>query len=245
MSTETNIILPKEKVKADSHSPKKLLIYSKPKVGKTTLFAELPDSLILDFERGATFLDARQIEIDSLSKLKLVGEEIKKQGFPYKYGIIDTVTKLEDMCQGLALSMYKKTPLGKNFEGDNVLSLPNGAGYLYLREAVEKTLAYIEPLFERLIIAGHLKTKVMEKAGKEVNAMDLDLTGKIKSMISANADAIGYLHRSKENVNTLSFVTTDDIICGARPKHLRNKSIIISEEIGDEIKVYWDKIYID
>lgn len=85
----------------------------------------------------------------------------------------------------------------------------------------------------------------MDKAGKEVSAMDLDLTGKIKSMMSADSDAIGMLYRDG-NKNILSFKTTDDIICGARPKHLKNKEVILSEvnEKGDLV-TYWDKIFID
>ena len=42
------IVLPTKKQKPDTASPENLVIFSKPKVGKTTLFADLPDCLILD-----------------------------------------------------------------------------------------------------------------------------------------------------------------------------------------------------
>ena len=48
--------LPVQKIKATHLSPRKLIIYSKPKVGKTSALAELPDSLILDLENGTDFL---------------------------------------------------------------------------------------------------------------------------------------------------------------------------------------------
>ena len=56
------IKLPLEKVKAESHSPSNLIIFSKPKTGKTTLFANLENCLILDLENGADYIDAIKIK---------------------------------------------------------------------------------------------------------------------------------------------------------------------------------------
>lgn len=241
----SELILPTKKVAAKSHSPRKLIIYSKPKVGKTSALAELPDALIIDLERGTDFLDAMKVQVADLAELRKVGEAIIAAGKPYKYVVVDTITKLEEMCLPLALSMYRKTPMGKNFDGSNVLTLPNGAGYLYLREAIDSVVRYIETLADRIIYLGHIKLKSIEKNGKEVTASDLDLTGKIKSMMSADVDAIGMLYR-EGNKNMLSFKTTDDIICGARPQHLKNQEVVLSEmdEKGN-IKVNWDKVFID
>ena len=135
--------------------------------------------------------------------------------------------------------------MGKNFDGTNVLTLPNGAGYLYLREAIDSVVKYLDTLSERIIYLGHIKLKSIEKNGKEVTASDLDLTGKIKSMMSADVDAIGMLYREGSK-NILSFKTTDDVICGARPKHLKNQEVVLSEidEKGN-VTVDWSKVFID
>jgi hypothetical protein len=43
----------------------------------------------------------------------------------------------------------------------------------------------------------------------------------------------------------LSFKTTDEVNCGARPEHLRNKEIEISTIDKDgNITVDWDKVFI-
>jgi hypothetical protein len=241
----SELVLPTKKVAAKSHSPRKLIIYSKPKVGKTSALAELENALIIDLERGTDFLDAMKVQVNDLAELRKVGDAIVAAGKPYKYVVIDTVTKLEEMCLPLALTMYKKTPMGKSFDGTNVLTLPNGAGYLYLREAIESVVRYVETLSDRIIYLGHIKLKAIEKNGKEVNAADLDLTGKIKSMMSADVDAIGMLYRDGSK-NILSFKTTDDIICGARPQHLKNQEIVLSEiDEKGKMKVNWDKVFID
>jgi hypothetical protein len=236
--------LPTKKIKASSNSPKKMLFFSKPKTGKTSILAELKDSLILDLENGTDFLDAVKVKVRNSADLKEVGEAIKAAGRPYKYIIVDTVTKLEDIALQVALQLYKATPLGKNFEGDNVLTLANGAGYLYQRMAMEKLLAYIETLADRIIYSGHIKTKYIEKNGKEVAAAEVDLQGKAKSMLCADMDAIGLLYRDGDK-NIITFVTKDEVICGARPEYLRNAEIVLSEYIDGKYVTHWDKIFID
>lgn len=238
--------LPKTKVPALSKSPRKLVIYSKAKTGKTSLCAELKDSLIIDLERGSDFINAVKVNCNSVKEIKELCDEVIKQGKPYKYGIVDTITKLEDMVGSYALKLYKDTPMSKNFTGNNVLTLPNGAGYLYIRMAFFNVLGWVEAAFPRVIFLGHLKSTMIEKDGKEVSAKDLDLGGKLKSMTSADVDCIGLLYRKNPTECMISFKTTDDVICGARPQHLKNQEFVISELTSEgEFKTFWDKIFID
>lgn len=238
------IVLPRAPVKASFKSPRKLMLYSKPKVGKTSALAQLPDSLILDFERGTDFLDAVKVSINDLAELRAIGSQIIKEGKPYKYIIVDTVTKMEEMVIPLAGQMYQQTPMGKNWKGDNVLTLDKGAGYQYHRMAFSKIADYIETLAERVIYVGHLKTKFLEKNGLEVSSAEIDLIGKVKSMLSADVDGIGLLYRDGDKT-MVSFKTTDDIICGTRADHLRNKELVLSEMIDGKLVTHWDQIYID
>lgn len=254
------VTLPKQKVKAAQQSPKNLIIFSKPKVGKTELLADLPDCLLLDLEEGSDYVDAMKIQASSVEEIKAIGEQIKKDGYPYKYIAVDTITKLEDICIPYAELLYSKTSMGKNWfkktaEGKlsrdsgkavygNILNLPNGTGYSYLRQAVTNIIEYIKTLAPRTILVGHIKDVQLEKAGAEFTSADLDLTGKIKRIISSQSDAIGYMYR-KGNQNILSFKTSDEVSCGARPMHLRNAEIVVSEMTEDGIKTYWDRVYID
>lgn len=103
------IILPTKKVTANRVNPKRIIIYSKPKTGKTTAFAGLENNLILDLENGSDYVDALKIQINNLQELLDAGKAIKEAGQPYKYVTIDTVTALEDMIMPLAIKLYKKT----------------------------------------------------------------------------------------------------------------------------------------
>ena len=185
---------------------------------------------------------------------------IKAAGNPYKYIAVDTITALEEMCVPYAEKIYAKTSMGKNWfkrseDGKlaadsgkaiygTILNMPNGAGYPYLREAFTKVIEYVKTLAPRVILVGHIKDILLDKNGTEFNALDLDLTGKIKRITSSQSDAIGYLYR-KGNQNVLSFKTTDQISCGARPDHLRNMEIVVSEMIDDKLITYWNRVYID
>ena len=238
-----SIVLPTTKVKTDRVNAKRIVIYSKPKTGKTTAFAGLENNLILDLENGSDYVEALKVKISSLQELLDTGKAIKAAGSPYKYVTIDTVTALEEMIMPLAIKLYKATSMGKNYDGDNITTLANGAGYLYIRQAFFQVLDFIDTLAPHIILSGHIKDKVIDDKGELVMAANIDLTGKIKSLICANADAIGYMYR-KGNKTFLSFKSTDEVTCGARPEHLRNEEILITEYKDGVIETHWDKIFV-
>jgi len=238
-----SIVLPTKKVKAVQVNPKRLIIYSKPKAGKTTAFSMLDNNLILDLESGSGYVDALKVDIPDLKTLLDTGKAIKEADKPYKYVTVDTVTALETMIMPLAVKLYKATPMGKNFQGDNVTTLPNGAGYLYIRQAFFQVLDFIDTLAPTIILSGHIKDKVVDDDGEMVMAANIDLTGKMKSLICANADAIGYMYR-KGSKAILSFKNTDDVTCGARPKHLRDQEIVLTEMNEGVLENNWDKIFV-
>lgn len=230
--------LPKAKVKASRKSPKNMIIYGAPKIGKTTVLSQLDNCLIIDLEDGSDMVDALKVKAHNLKDLQAIGSAIIKEGKPYKYIAIDTISKLEEWCEVYAKQIYMRTPMGKNFEKNNpgasVLSLPNGAGYLYLRMAYKEWIDKLNKLADHVILVGHLKDKMLEKKGKEVAVKDLDLTGKIKQITCTNSDAIGYIYREGENT-MISFDSLDDIAAGTRCAHLKGKAMPLE----------WSEIFID
>ena len=138
--------------------------------------------------------------------------------------------------------------MGKNFTGDDVTKLPNGAGYLYIREAYKNIIDSFSKYCDTLILSGHVVDKQIEKNGKEVFELDLALTGRLKQIIGARADAIGYVYRDK-NKTIVSFKGGEDAISESRPRHLSGKEIVITETEGEGEEMifnfYWDKIFKD
>ena len=143
-----------------------------------------------------------------------------------------------------AVQLYKQTPMGKNYNGTDVRTLPNGSGYLYLRQAVRKVIDMFRGLCENFILIGHLKDKLINKDGEELSEMSLDLVGALANIICGEADAVGYVYR-KKNETHISFEGGDNSVREARAPHLRGKNIVIAESDDENnVNVFWDRIYL-
>lgn len=242
-------------VKATRIGPKILILYSKPKVGKTDQLVELAkmrDMLIIDTEHGTDTYDTVKINCDNMEQIMYVPQLIEQQGwvlaaagktgldkFPYTFLALDTLTQIEDMAVISATAKYKASAIGKAFEGDTVLDLPRGLGYYYLREEVKMVVKAYAAVCPYLIMIAHLNEKTItgkdEKGTTEVKVNDISLTGKLAGIISALADGIGYMYRDKKGELRLSFETHSEATMGSRQKYLAGKDLPFS----------WSTIYPD
>lgn len=226
-----------------------LVLYGKPKSGKTTLLSNLDQCLIIDLEGGSEFLEALSVQARSVADLGEIAQAIKAKiaelgKKPYKRIAIDNATRLEEICLPYAATLYRQLPTAKKWEGTDVRTLPNGAGYLYLREAVKKVINMFKELCDQFILIGHTKDKIINKEGEELTEMAIDLVGKLGDIVCGEADAVGYVYR-KKNQTIISFEGGDNSIIEARAKHLRGKKIVIAESNDDnDVTVDWDKIYL-
>lgn len=252
------VVLPFEPVKATRIDPAILIIYGAKKVGKTGELVKLPSCLILDGEKGTRTYDAVKLEFFSIKELDDVIASIKAEGmkrveankaaiskkepepypgdsiFPYRYLALDTADSLEEPVVIWKTTEYKRSTLGKKFEGTSVLELDHGLGYYYLREGVKSKIIELAKLCKTLIIVSHMAEKEVDKGGITTTTQDISLTGKLGAIVCAMADAIGYMYRKNDKL-MISFKTTDGVTMGARPKHLA----------GQSFEFDWSKIFID
>ena len=242
------LILPTEKVPAVVTDPRFLIVYGRPKSGKTSCLAQLSNNLIIDLEGGSMFIDALAVQARTVSDLGELASAIRAKNTEvghnfYKRITIDNATRLEEICLPYAKTLYMQTPIGKNWKGTDVRTLPNGSGYFYIRQAVRKVIDMFRELCDEFILVGHTKDVQIDNNGEEVSEMALDLVGKLSSIICGEADAVGYVYR-KGNETHISFKGGDGTIKEARAPHLRGQDIIIAT--GDDngsIITYWDKVY--
>lgn len=243
------IVLPKEKIKAKVENPRFLIIFGKPKAGKTTLASKLDNNLIVDLEGGSEFLEALAVQARSVKDLgeiaNAIRTEIKETGKkPYKYITLDNASRLEEICLSYAVQLYKATPMGKTYNGTDVRTLPNGSGYMYLQQAVRKVIDMFRDLCDNFILIGHLKDKMINKDGEEMSEMSLDLVGKLANIICGESDAVGYVYR-KKNETRISFEGGDNSVREARAPHLRGQNIVLAEsDDNNNIVTHWDRIYL-
>lgn len=266
------IVLPTERSKVTTYNPRLMVLFGKPKCGKSTLMASLDNNLIIDLEDGYRSLSVMAVQARTANDLFEIRQAIVDKGkedskMPYKFITIDNATRLEEIALVYAAALYRNTPMGsswgklKDAKGNmikdpktgkfaddpkaDVRTLPQGSGYLYLRQAVRKLIDMFKPLCESLILVAHVKDKQIQKNGEEMSEMCVDLAGKLGDLICGEADAIGYIFRDK-NKTFISFEGGENTIKEARPIHLRGKKIevAVSDENND-VKVDMSKIFID
>lgn len=133
-------------------NPKKMLVFAFPKVGKTTAISGLKNNLIIDFEDGSGFIQGDVVNVLEIAGqrincqpkevlnhidgpmecIKVISElsaELAAREKPYDYISLDSVTALVKIATYLGSEMYKKSAVGKNYTGrDVVQDLPNGGG---------------------------------------------------------------------------------------------------------------------
>jgi len=263
--------LPKQKTKPVSYNPELIVLFGKPKCGKSTLMASLDSNLIIDLEDGYKSLEVFKVLPKKASDIfeisNLIKAEIKKTGKqPYKYITIDNATRLEEFALPYAAFMYRNTAMGatwgmlkdergvvlKDKNGKPMIDpkadvrlLPNGGGYLYLRNALKELINSLRGLSETLILIGHVKDKQIRVDGEELSEMSIDLAGKTGDIICGEADAIGYIYREGKKT-FISFEGGDNTIKEARPTHLRGQKFLVAE--GDDknnVKVDLSKIFLN
>ena len=250
--------LPQKKVKATHINPTKIVIFSQPKMGKSTILSELEDNLNIDLEKGYKYLEALKIDViteaetqgvlplDILkSTIKELNEVKAKIGRnPYKRITIDTVSILEEMVLPMANDLYRNSTLGANWMGNDVRKLSNGAGYAYLQSALFFVINQFERVCDTLILVGHVRRKDIKTEDADIDEKSLSLTGKTSLLVSADADAIAFLYR-EDNKTILNFAPSTSALVGSRCSHLRDKQITIAE--SDEngvITVDWSQVFL-
>ena len=248
-------------------TPKRALIFSKPKVGKTLILSKLPKCLILDFEEGTLAIEAMAYPIKKVSDIIGVCNAIKEAGYPYEYIAIDTASALEEMCQPVAEQQWAKSPDGKEwFLADSkdptklhaesgkakygsVMNLPYGKGYSLVADVFNDVINRLQKCAPKLIILAHSTYAVINKKdGSEFSSLDIQMSKKCKFAATFKADAIGYMYREGKQ-NFINFTASEDVGAGGRHRYLEKEHILISEYIDgkddedEKFVTYWDKIF--
>ena len=217
--------LKKVKRKAISQNPKTLLLYGAPKVGKTTALSQLNDCLILDTEGGANMIEGYVESVSNREELIKVLKEAQ-DGHDYKYVAIDTIDKI---------ATWAETAVCVEENVSAVQDLAFGKGFGMVREKVLNTVKILKDIFPHVIIIGHRKwARAIVDSKAIVEPESLDLTGKLKNMLMADCDAIGYVYRDEEKGNLMvTFQSNDALEAGSRSPHLK----------GKELELKWNLIY--
>lgn len=104
------LTLPTERIPAKTTNPRFLILFGKPKSGKTSAAAFLESNLIIDLEGGSEFVKAMAVQARSVADLGNICQAIRTKnqevnGFFYKHITIDNATRLEEICMSYAVTL--------------------------------------------------------------------------------------------------------------------------------------------
>jgi len=253
---KNEIVLPTTPQKAKAINLQSLIIYGKPKVGKTSALAELPNCLILDVEKGTAFINGTIMSppegtgpVGKFKWLKDVAKKIREEGKPYDFVAIDTISQLDIDSEWVGTYQYCLSISGKNFNRDSkgnllkpddpsyesVLTLGNGYGYRWTREALMDIFETLRDLGKICtIFVCHVADKMIaNKNGEEVMIKDLALTGKNRDVLPRLCDGIANVW-NEDGKLMISFLGDAQKIGGVRAKHL----------LGYNKELNWNEIFI-
>ena len=218
--------LPTSRSAPARRSPKLLTLFGQSKVGKTTTLAELDNCLILDTEKGTDFVSAMKVQVNGLTELMNVMKAVRDSDHKYEYIALDTLDNVVFWIEHAICAENKVKQIG---------DIPYGGGYAQVRDRVITLINRLKLLAPQVILIGHRKKTLIGSDSVEVNTSSLDLSGKLKNLVMADSDAIGFVYRDEEGNLKVTFEASSEIEAGSRCEHLR----------GNVIDFTWDKIYID
>ena len=209
--------------KAITVNPSILLIYGAPKVGKTTTISKLKDCLMIDTEQGSKMIDGHVLEINNREEL-LEFYKNAEAGHKFKYFALDTIDKIIE---------WTEQGVKAEFQVDAIADLAYGKGFGLVRERVLNNVKKLQKLCDHVIIIGHRKTAAAVENSNAVDPESLDISGKLKNMLMAMSDAVGYVYRDDDDKLMVSFKSGKALEAGSRCPHLK----------GKQIPFEWDLIY--
>lgn len=113
--------LPTERRPVQQYNPRLMVLFGKPKSGKSTIMAAIDDNLIVDLEDGYRSLSVMCVQARNYNDFIEIRDALrKKMGSPdnppaYKFITIDNASRLEEMALSRAAQLYRNTPMGSSW----------------------------------------------------------------------------------------------------------------------------------
>ena len=221
-------------------------IYGAPKTGKTTLAVQMPNAILLAFEKGYNALPGVMAQdITSWGDMKQVYRELKKPAVKQKFDsvIVDTIDIAADMCQKYICDQNGITTLGE---------LGFGKGWTFFKNEFSTTFRGLTQLGYAVVFLGHDKQVIDDNGNRTIRPA---LTQSTRTVIAGMADIIGYAHQKKNApMSVLTLRCEDDSIeCGGRIKYIQPEILMsydnlvraAREAIDKEAEEYGNKYVTD
>lgn len=212
---------------------KYVLLYGKPKSGKTTAACSFPDAVLLAFEKGYNAIgNAFPFDINKWSDYKMALRDLADQRTKdrFKTVIIDTVFICWDMCEKFVCQQNGV---------QKISDIPWGAGYTACKKEFENSLRQITQLGYGVVLIAHSASRVEKTAdGSDIEIISPDLPKRASEVCNGIVDIIGYIGNEWVNGERKRWLYTREtptLFAGSRFKYMPDKIPFSYEELVNAI----------
>lgn len=218
-------------------SNRKILIYSKPKAGKTTFAASGEKVLLIATETGYSDIPGVVAQdIYTWVDFKLVVRQLQKPEAKEEFSVIaiDTAAILYDLCEKYICQREGVSRIG---------DIPYGAGWGMVEKEFFDTFQVLSEMKYGLIFTAHEKIRI-EKSDEfgEREYVSPDLSKRAYNVINRMVDLIAYIkeeYRDGKSERFLYTRGTQYLVAGSRNPFLKSK---IKLGYGELVEAYQEAI---
>ena len=219
---------------------KYLLIYGKPKTGKTTMASRFPKNLLIAFEKGYNAIDGiKAVDINKWSEFRQVLRQLEKPEAQAMYDTItiDTTTIAYEMCEQFVCSQNGV---------QSIRDIPWGQGWALTKKEFETCLRKITMLGYGLVLISHIETRKEKTADdSEIEILAPSMPKRCYEVVNQIVDIIGYIATEWDDEGNsqrwLYTRQTPTVMAGSRFPYLAPKIKIGYDELVAAINEDIDK----
>ena len=213
---------------------KYLLIYGKPKTGKTTMASRFPKNLLIAFEKGYNAIDGiKAVDINKWSEFRQVLRQLEKPEAREMYDTItiDTTTIAYEMCEQFVCSQNGV---------QSIRDIPWGQGWTLTKKEFESCLRKITMLGYGLVLISHIETRKEKTADdSEIEILAPSMPKRCYEVVNQIVDIIGYIATEwDDDGNSQRWLytrQTPTVMAGSRFPYLAPKIKLGYEELVNAI----------
>ena len=177
--------LPKTLSQKESELGKQIiLVYGRPKIGKSTLCSKFDKALFLATEPGLNQLEVFKVNVTSWKGFMEACKEISEGNHEFKTIVIDTIDNLIPLIQAYVEEVN---------EVDYIGDIPHGKGWFLATQELRRVLTKLAMLPYGLILVSHSKQEEIETKTKKYNRFTIDLSGKNQNAVLNLMDIILFM----------------------------------------------------
>jgi hypothetical protein len=176
-----------------------ILIYGRPKVGKSTFCSYFDDALFIATEPGLNHLEVFKVSCNSWEKVIEACAEIAKGEHKFKTIVIDTLDNLITYC-----AEYVCKEAGADYIGD----IPHGKGWSMVTNEIKRVLVKLSNMSYGLVMVSHCQQEEIETKTRKYNRWTINVSGKNRDVILAIPDIILFMDSDMKSGEEVGIIRT-------------------------------------